>query len=95
MNIIIWLKNIFLKLEKQLNSKNMNPSKIIGIILIVISLGVGYIGINKIADNTKEINLLGLKIDASNESGKEKGYLYLGLAVILLAGEVYTVNKSK
>ena len=73
----------------------MNPSKIIGIILIVISLAVGYVGINKIADNTKEINLLGLKIDASNESGKEQGYLYLGLAVILLAGGVYTVNKSK
>ena len=73
----------------------MNPSKIIGIILIVISLAVGYVGINKIADNTKQINLLGLKIDASNESGKEQGYLYLGLAVILLAGGVYTVNKSK
>jgi len=73
----------------------MNTSKIIGIVLIVISLAVGYVGINKIADNTKEINLLGLKIDASNESGKEKGYLYLGLAVILLAGGVYTVNKSK
>ena len=73
----------------------MNSSKIIGIILIVISLGVGYVGINKIADNTKQINLLGLKIDASNESGKEQGYLYLGLAVILLAGGVYTVNKSK
>ena len=73
----------------------MNPSKIIGIVLIVISLAVGYVGINKIADNTKEINLLGLKIDASNESGKEQGYLYLGLAVILLAGGVYTVNKSK
>ena len=73
----------------------MNPSKIIGIVLIVISLAVGYVGINKIADNTKEINLLGLKIDASNESGKEQGYLYLGLAVIVLAGGVYTVNKSK
>jgi len=73
----------------------MNPSKIIGIVLIVISLAVGYVGINKIADNTKQINLLGLKIDASNESGKEQGYLYLGLAVILLAGGVYTVNKSK
>ena len=94
MNIIIWLKNIFLKLEKQLNLKNMNPSKIIGIILIVISLGVGYIGINKIADNTKEINFLGLKINASNESGKQEGYLYLGLGVILLVGGIYTVNKS-
>ena len=89
------MKYIFLKLEKQLNSKNRNPSKIIGIILIVISLGVGYIGINKIADNTKEINLLGLKINASNESGKQQGYLYLGLGVILLVGGIYTVNKSK
>ncbi|OCB71157.1 hypothetical protein B0A79_22435 [Flavobacterium piscis] len=73
----------------------MNPLKIIGIILIVISLGVGYIGINKIADNTKEINLLGLKINASNESGKQQGYLYLGLGIILLVGGIYTVNKSK
>jgi hypothetical protein len=72
----------------------MNTSKIIGIILIIISLCVGYVGMNKIADNTKEINLLGLKIDASNESGKEQGYLYLGLAVILLVGGVYTVKKS-
>jgi len=72
----------------------MNTSKVIGIILIIISLCVGYVGMNKIADNTKEINLLGLKIDASNKSGKEQGYLYLGLAVILLAGGVYTVKKS-
>jgi hypothetical protein len=73
----------------------MNASKIIGILLIVISVAIGYIGINKIGDNTKEVNFLGLKIDASNESGKQKGYLYLGLSVILLAGGVYTVNKSK
>ena len=51
----------------------MNISKIIGAILIIASLLVGYVGINKIADNTKEINLLGLKIDASNESGKQQG----------------------
>ena len=72
----------------------MNSSKIIGIILIIISLSVGYIGINKIADNTKEINLLGLKINASNESGKQEGYLYLGLGIILLVGGIYTINKS-
>lgn len=73
----------------------MNASKIISLILIVISLAVGYIGLNKIADNTKEINFLGLKIDASNESGKQQGYLYLGLAIVLFAGGVYTIKKSK
>ena len=73
----------------------MNPSKIIAAILIIISLGIGYVGFNKIADNTKSINLLGLKIDASNESGKQEGYLYLGLAIVLFVGGIYTMNKSK
>ena len=73
----------------------MNSSKIIGAILIIISLGVGYIGFNKIADSTNSINLLGVQIDASSESGKQQGYLYLGLAIILFVGGIYTVNKSK
>jgi hypothetical protein len=38
---------------------------------------------------------LGLKIDASNESGKQEGYLYLGLAVVLFAGGIYTLTKLK
>lgn len=73
----------------------MNASKLIGAILIIVSLLVGYVGFNKVADNTKEINLLGLKINASNESGKQEGYLYIGLAILLFAGGIYTVNKSK
>jgi hypothetical protein len=73
----------------------MNTSKIIGVVLIVISLIVGYIGFNKIADNTQEINLLGLKINASNESGKQQGYLFVGLAMLLFGGGIYTINKSE
>lgn len=72
----------------------MNATKIIGAILIIVSLGVGYIGFNKVADNTKEINFLGLKIDASNESGKQQGFIYLGLAIALFAGGIYTINKK-
>lgn len=73
----------------------MNTSKIIGAILIIASLGMGYIGFNKVADNTAEVNVLGIKIDASNESGKQQGFIYLGLAIVLFAGGVYTINKSK
>lgn len=73
----------------------MNTSKIIGAILIIISLGFGYIGFNKVADNTKSVNFLGIKIDASNESGKQQGFIYLGLAAVLFAGGIYTLNKSK
>ena len=73
----------------------MNSSKIIGIVLIIISLLIGYVAFSKIADNTNSVKLLGLKIDASNESGKQQGYLYLGLAIIVFSGGIYTINKAK
>ena len=69
--------------------------KIIGGILIFIGLAVGYFGVTKISENTQQVNLLGLKIDASNESGKQQGYFCLGLAAILFVGGIYTLNKSK
>lgn len=72
----------------------MNVSKIIAIILIIISLGLGYFGLNKVKENTTEVNFMGLKIEASNESEKRQGYIYLGLAVLLFGGGIYTINKS-
>jgi len=72
----------------------MNISKIIGTVLIIVSLGIGYIGINKLANSTNEINLLGIKIDASNESGQKQGVIYLGLAIVIFAGGLYAM-KSK
>ena len=69
--------------------------KIIGGILIFIGLAMGYFGVTKISENTQQVNLLGLKINASNESGKQQGYFYLGLSAILFVGGIYTLNKSK
>lgn len=73
----------------------MKISQIIGAVLIIISIGIGYVGFNKIADNTQQINLLGLKIGASNESGKQQGYMYLVLGIVLFASGIYTINKAK
>lgn len=73
----------------------MNLIKIIGAILILVSLGLGYIGFNKVADNTAEVKFLGIEINASNESGRQQGFIYLGLAVVLFAGGIYSINKSK
>jgi len=72
----------------------MNTAKITGIVLIVISLAAGYVGLNRVADSTKEINFLGLKIDASNQSGQMQGFLYLGAAAALLAGGLYAIKKA-
>jgi hypothetical protein len=73
----------------------MNTSKIIAAVLIITSLGIGYLGYNKISENTNQVNVLGLKIEASNESGKKEGYLFLGVAALLFVGGIYTLNKSK
>jgi hypothetical protein len=51
--------------------------------LIVAALAIAYIGINTVMANTESFNFLGMKFDVSNESGKMKGFLYIGLAVVL------------
>lgn len=71
----------------------MKATKIIGIVLILASLYLGYLGIEKVSNNSAEVSVLGLEIDASNESGKQEGFMYLGAAVLLLVGGVYTSRK--
>ena len=70
-------------------------NRILGAVLIIASLALGYIGFNKISENSESVKFLGVKIEASDEEGKREGYLYVGLAVVLLGGGIYTLNKSK
>lgn len=67
--------------------------QLLGIALIICSLFLGYQGIQKITDNSTSVEILDVEIDLSNKSGKEEGYLYTGLAVILLIGGVYMIKK--
>ena len=73
----------------------MNSSKIIAIVLIVAALLIGYLGINTVAANTESFNFLGIKVDVSDESGQTKGFIYIGLAILLFVGGIYTLNKAK
>jgi hypothetical protein len=72
----------------------MNASKVIGAILIVVSFALGYIAVNRIADSTKTIKFLGIRIDASNESGQIQGYIFLGLAILIFVGGIYAIVKT-
>jgi len=71
----------------------MKIGKIIGIALILASFYIGYLGINKVANSSSEVKVLGIEIDASNDSGKEQGFMYIGLAVILFVGGIYSIKK--
>lgn len=72
----------------------MDTKKIIGIVLILVGLFMGYTGINKVKSNDAQVKVLGLKIDASNESGKNEGYIYLGFSALLIIGGFVTLNKK-
>lgn len=70
-------------------------NKVIGAVLIIASLAVAYVGIKKISQSTESINFLGIRIQASDNSGKTEGLLFLGLGIGLFVGGIYTLNKSK
>lgn len=72
----------------------MTTSKIIGIVLIVAGLALGYMGITKISDNSAAVKIIGVEINVSDESAKQEGYLYLGVAAVLFAAGIYSINKK-
>ena len=72
----------------------MKTSKIIGLILILAGLGLGYLGYNKVDANSESVDVLGVELNVSDESGKQEGYIYLGIAAVLFLGGIYTFNKS-
>ena len=73
----------------------MEVRKIIGALLIIISLGLGYLGFKTMTESSNSVKVLGVNIEASNETEKRKGYMYIGLAIVLFAGGIYTINQSK
>lgn len=69
-------------------------NKVLGIVLILAGLWLGYVGASKLTNNTNQINFLGIKIDASNEKGQTKGIIYLVGALALCAGGFVAIQKS-
>lgn len=72
----------------------MKTGQILGIVLIVLGLYVGYVGVNKLANNTNEVKFLGMEIDASNEKGQTKGIMFIVGAALLIGGGVFVMRKK-
>lgn len=67
---------------------------IIGIILIVVALVLGYFGINQVQESAKSVEVLGIELSAEDKGGKETGYIELALGVVALVGGIYLVSKK-
>lgn len=72
----------------------MNGRNIVALIVIVFGLYLGYIGVNKLANNTNEIKFLGIEIDASNEKGQTKGIVFIVLAAMMIGGGAALMRKK-
>ncbi|WP_264550300.1 hypothetical protein [Flavobacterium sp. N2820] len=57
----------------------MQTTKILGTVLLIAAIILGYFGVTKVANSSSEVKVLGLEIDASNESGKKKAICLLVL----------------
>lgn len=72
----------------------MKVRSIIGVVLIVLGLYLGYIGVNKLSNNTNEIKFLGLEIDASNEEGQTQGVIFMVVGALMIGGGAMVMKKG-
>ena len=66
-----------------------------GIILIIAALALGYLGFDKMQNSNAGIKIGDLEISATDKSGNEKAYIFLGLGVVCLIGGIALVSRGK
>ena len=67
--------------------------RILGVVLIIAALFLGFMGINKLDESGGTVNILGIKISAQDEGAKQTGYIFLGLGVLCLVGGVMMMRE--
>jgi hypothetical protein len=69
--------------------------RIIGILLIIGGLILGYFGYQKMDDNKKEIKIGDLEISAKDKKGSNDGWIMLGAGgIAIIAGAVMLSRKG-
>lgn len=64
------------------------------IILLIAGIFLAVKGIETVQSSTADIEILGLEINANDESGQTAGVLYLGLGIAAMAGSFFVWKKS-
>jgi len=66
-----------------------------GIILIIAAIFFGIVGMSKIDESETSGNFLGIfKFSVEDEEKKEVGYIFLGVAALLLIGGVVSMREK-
>ena len=72
----------------------MKTKKIIGTILILIGLFLGFKGYYIIKENKSKVEILDLEMDFSNKGKIETGYFYLGGSALLLVLGTFIASRK-
>lgn len=69
--------------------------KIIGVVLIIVALVLGYFGIKGFQKSSNSVEVLGVELSADDKGGKETAYIQLGLGIAALIGGVVLVSAKE
>ena len=69
--------------------------QVIGIILIIAAIAMGYLGYDKMQNSKAGIKIGDLEISATDKTSNESAYLLLGLGAICLLGGVVLISRGK
>lgn len=67
--------------------------KIIGVILIILSLYLGYVGVNKFSNSGESVDIAGIELSAKDSQQESTSYIYLGFALLSFIGGIVLVRK--
>lgn len=66
---------------------------VIGIVLVIVALILGYLGVTQIQESTDAVKFLGIELRAEDKGSKEAGYIQLSLGLVSLAAGIYLIGK--
>lgn len=69
--------------------KNLLP-----IILIILGLGLGYAGFNKLDNSSASLEIGGLEISAGDKQSSTTAYVMMGFGVICLIGGISVASRK-
>ena len=66
--------------------------RLIGLILVIGALALGYLGYTKLNDSKAEVKIGDLELSAQDKGGQQTAYIYFGLGVVCLIGGLMAVR---
>lgn len=66
--------------------------RVIGILLILLSLYLGYVGVTKFSNSGESVDIVGIEITVEDNKKKSTSYIYLGFALLCCAGGIFLVQ---